>query len=124
MAIAWSRISSKVIAHPLYADAACSRRCGNGTGRSGICIPHMVGKRKQEVLGARYTESTPLPQARRACVACAWADCHRKRPTRNEGTHHVSSQTIHEKTRQSQTAPPPHSTGAHGARPPSGATRR
>src|SRR4051794_37275222 len=30
MAIAWSRISSKVIAHPPYTNAACRRQCGNG----------------------------------------------------------------------------------------------
>jgi hypothetical protein len=50
MAIAWSRISSKVIAHPPYADEACKRRCGNGTGLSGVCIPHMADRKKQEVL--------------------------------------------------------------------------
>src|SRR5712691_6603613 len=64
MAIAWSRISSKVIAHPPYADAACRRRCGNGESRSGVCIPHMVDKRKQEVLGARDAEVTPRSQMR------------------------------------------------------------
>ena len=45
----------------------------------------MVDKRKQEVLGARDAEVTPLSQMRGACVACAWADCNRKRPTRSEG---------------------------------------
>src|SRR5713101_4632809 len=60
MAIAWSRISSKVIAHPPYADAACRRRYGNGESRSGVCIPHMVDKRKQEVLGARDAKEAPL----------------------------------------------------------------
>src|SRR5215216_3306744 len=66
MAIAWSRISSKVIATPLYADAACRRRCGNGKSRSDACIPQMVDKRKQEVLGARDAEATPiLTDARR-----------------------------------------------------------
>src|SRR4029434_7459019 len=49
MAIAWSRISSKVIAHPPEADEACRRRCGNWQGHTGVCIPHMVDKRKQEV---------------------------------------------------------------------------
>src|SRR5215831_8483282 len=62
MAIAWSRISSKVIAHPPYVDAACRRRCGNGTGRSGAFIPHRVGKRKQEVLGVHDAEVTPPSQ--------------------------------------------------------------
>src|SRR5882724_4720489 len=51
MAIAWSRISSKGITHPPYTNAACRRRRGNGTSRLGACIPHMVDKRKQEVLG-------------------------------------------------------------------------
>src|SRR4029434_3695215 len=64
MAIAWSRISSKVIAHPPEADEACSRRCGNWHGRSGVLIPHLVAKRKQEVLGARDAEVTPFSQTR------------------------------------------------------------
>src|SRR5262247_3706113 len=51
MAIAWSMISSKVIAHPPEADVACSRRCGNWQGRLGVCIPQMAARRKQEVLG-------------------------------------------------------------------------
>src|SRR4029453_9816541 len=42
MAIAWSRISSKVIASPSYADAACRRRCGHWHGHSGACIPQIV----------------------------------------------------------------------------------
>src|SRR4029450_3751550 len=62
MAIAWSRISSKVIAHPPEADAVCSRRCGNGKSRVGACIPQMVDKRKQEVLGAHDVEVTPFSQ--------------------------------------------------------------
>src|SRR5262249_37456310 len=33
--MAWSRISSKVIAHPPDAEAACTRRCGNGKSRLG-----------------------------------------------------------------------------------------
>src|SRR5262249_50731581 len=101
MAIAWSRISSKVIAHPPSLHEACSRRCGNWQGRSGVCIPHMGGKRKQEVLGARYTESIPLAQTRGAWVTGVWADCHRKTSARNAGAHHVPKHTIHEKTRQS-----------------------
>src|SRR5262245_24860666 len=53
MAIAWSRISSKVIAYPPYADAACSRRCGKRARRAGACIPQMGDKRKPEMLCAR-----------------------------------------------------------------------
>src|SRR6266705_5265198 len=49
--------------------------------------------------------------------ACAWADCHRTRPTRNEGAHRVSHATTHQTTGQSQTAPPPHSAGAPRTRP-------
>src|SRR5262249_20617466 len=60
MAIAWSRISSKVIAHPPEADAARSRQCGNGTGRSGAVIPHMGDKRKREILGVRDVEMSPF----------------------------------------------------------------
>src|SRR6516165_5232223 len=44
MAIAWSRISSKVIAHPPYAEAACSRRYGNWRGRSGSLYRRWVTK--------------------------------------------------------------------------------
>src|ERR687887_1810402 len=67
MASAWSRISSKVIAHPPYADEACRRWCGNWQGYSGTFIPHIVDKRKQEVLG----EVTLFPQTRGGlCHAC------------------------------------------------------
>src|SRR5688500_5886194 len=61
MAIAWSRISSKVIAHPPEPHEACTRRCGNWRSCSGVCIPHMVDRRKQEVLGVR---DAALPEAR------------------------------------------------------------
>src|SRR5215471_18604680 len=44
MAIAWSRISSKVIAHPPDAEAACSRRCGNGKSRLGSLYRTWVTK--------------------------------------------------------------------------------
>src|SRR6267142_5029943 len=64
MAIAWSRISSKVIAHPPYTDATCRRRCGNGKSRLGACIPHRVDKRKQEVWGVRDGEGTARSQTR------------------------------------------------------------
>src|SRR5678815_525022 len=64
MAIAWSRISSKVIANPPSADEACRRRCGNGHSCSDTCIPHMVDRRKREVLGACDAEGTPRPQTR------------------------------------------------------------
>src|SRR5213596_696285 len=82
MAIAWSRISSKVIAHPPYADAACRRRCGNWQGRSGVCIPHMVDKRKQEVLGAHDAEVTPFSPTRRGMCRVRLADVNHKRPKR------------------------------------------
>ena len=64
MAIVWSRISPKVSAHPPYADAACRRRCGNGNGRSGVFISHMVDERKQKVLRVRDAAVTPLSQMR------------------------------------------------------------
>src|SRR6516162_11963982 len=44
MAIAWSRISPKVIAPPPYAEAACSRRCGNGKSRLGSLYRRWVTK--------------------------------------------------------------------------------
>ena len=64
MAIAWSRISSKVIAHPPEADAACSRRCGNGRGRAGVLIPHMVSKGKRKSWERVTQRCTPLSQTR------------------------------------------------------------
>src|SRR5262245_56111454 len=64
MAIAWSRISSKVIANPPSTDAACRRRGGNWRGCSGAFLPHMVDKKKQEILGARDVAVTPLSQMR------------------------------------------------------------
>src|SRR4051812_879660 len=71
MAIAWSRISSKVIVHPPYAEAACSRRCAHRQSRSDVCIPHMVDRRKQEVLGVRDAAVTPLSQTRGGYVSRA-----------------------------------------------------
>src|SRR5215813_834875 len=56
MAIAWSRISSKVIAHPPKPTATCRRRWRNWRGRSGACLPHMVAKRKPERLGRQRRE--------------------------------------------------------------------
>jgi hypothetical protein len=60
MAFAWSSISAKVIATPLYADAACRRRCEKGNGRSGAFVPCMVDKRKQKVLRVRDAAVTTL----------------------------------------------------------------
>src|SRR5712691_2436299 len=71
MAIAWSRISSKVIAHPPEPTEACRRRCRNWQGRSGVCIPHIADRRKQEVLGARDAAVTPLSQTRGGYVSRA-----------------------------------------------------
>src|SRR5438046_2896607 len=59
-----SRISSKVIAHPPDADAACRSRWGNWQSHAGAVIPHMVDKRKQEVLGAHDPAVTPCSQTR------------------------------------------------------------
>src|SRR2546428_13187904 len=124
MAIAWSRISSKVIAYPPYTNEACRRRCGNWHGRSDAFIPHIGNQRKQEVLGARDAAVTPLAQRRGACITCAWAYFTRHRPSQRKEAHHVPKQTIYEKTRPSQTAPPPQGSRAPRARPPPGATRR
>ena len=68
----------------------------------------MVDKRKQEVLGARDAEVTPLLTDARGHVSRALGQTvNRTRPTRNTGVHHVPTQTIRQKTRQSQTASPP-----------------
>src|SRR5262245_24540302 len=121
MAITWSRISSKVIATPPYADVACKRRCGNEQGRSGVGIPHIVDERKPEVRGARDATAVLGSQMHGVCVTSAWTSCTHQRHSGNTGAHHVPHHTICQKTRESQTAPP-HSARAHGARPPSGAT--
>src|SRR5262245_25837587 len=64
MARACSSISSKVIADPPYTDKAYRRRCGYCRGRSSVLIPHMVDRRKQEVLEERDVVVTPLSQTR------------------------------------------------------------
>src|SRR5215510_4286610 len=112
MAIAWSRISSKVIAHPPYADAAYKRRCRNKTGRSDPCIPHIVDKRKQAVLEAHDAEVMPFSQIPGGMCHGHLGRLRPPKPPRNTGAHHVSHHTIRQKTRQSQTASPPHSAGA------------
>src|SRR5215475_9248019 len=112
MAIAWSRISSKVIVDPPYADEACSRRGGNWQGRLDVCIPQMAARRKPEVLGARDAAVTPLSQPRgRMCHVCVDI-LHPAEPSRSTGAHHVPKHTMHEKTRQSQQASLPQSPGA------------
>src|SRR5215471_501744 len=112
MAIAWSRISSKVIANPPSIEVACSRRCGNATDRSDVCIPQMVDRRKQEVLGARDAAVTLLSQTRGGRCRVRLADGHRTRSKRNEGAHRVSHTTTHQTTGQSQKASLPPSPGA------------
>src|SRR5262245_65995100 len=52
MAIAWSRISSKVIANPPSPCKVYKRRCGHCGGHQDTFVPHLIDKRKQEVLGA------------------------------------------------------------------------
>src|SRR4029434_3751387 len=63
-----------------------------------------------------------MPRCAGASGACAWTDCHCRSPPRKPGVPHVPHDTIRHKTRESQTAPPPHSAGAPRTRPPSGAT--
>src|SRR5215472_3933997 len=72
MAIAWSRISSKVIAHPPYTNEVCRRRCGNGTSHLGgmLGIPHMGDKRKQEVLGSTCRRGNADLTDTRGRVSC------------------------------------------------------
>src|SRR5262249_24236155 len=82
MAMAWSRISSKVITYPFEADAACRRRCGHWQGHSGVCIPHIVDKRKGEILGAHDAAMTPLAQMRGGlCHGCLGRQQSPKPPT-------------------------------------------
>ena len=76
MAMAWSRISSKVIAPPPYAEAACTRRCGNGKNRSGSLYrrwgtkesrrPGRAARRRATVraAGAGDPRAASLPPAR------------------------------------------------------------
>src|SRR5262249_19610577 len=81
------------IAHPPSLHEVCSRRCGNWRGRSGVLIPHMAGKRKQEVLEVRDAAVTLLSQPGGGCVTCAWASCTRRRSSRSTGAQHVPTQT-------------------------------
>src|SRR5215475_10957662 len=105
MAIAWSRLSSKVIAPPPEANVAYRRRCRNWQGHSSACIPHRVDKRKQEVLGVRDAEETPFSATRGGLCTDACAYFNGTRLTRCKGGLHVPSQTMDKKTRESQTAP-------------------
>src|SRR6516165_7059606 len=50
MAIAWSRISSKVITHSLEANAACGRQCGTWQSRMGVYKQHLENVRRKDVL--------------------------------------------------------------------------
>src|SRR6267143_6038461 len=104
MAIAWSRISSKVIAHPPEPNAACRRRCGNWRGRSDVCIPHMVDRRKQEVLGARDTAVTPLAQTRGGMWHVHVGRLLPPQIHTAPGVHHVLHHPTRQKTRESQKA--------------------
>src|SRR6516162_214444 len=124
MAIAWSRISSKVIATPLSAAEADRRRCGNGTRGSDVCIPHMVNKGKQEVLGVRDAAGMRFSHMRGGTGMDAGAYFNGTRPPWWKGVPHVSSPTMHTKTHQSQTPSLSHSAGAPHARPPPSTTRR
>src|SRR5262249_12000160 len=58
MAIAWSRISSKVMTPPRLTDEACRRRCAHGHGHMGVCIPYKADRRKREVLDVRHAALT------------------------------------------------------------------
>src|SRR5687768_5397718 len=106
MAIAWSRISSNVIANPPSPCKADRRRCGHCGGRQDPFVPHTLDKRKQEVLGARD-----------ACTSL-----NRKSPIWSEGAHDDSQQTIRRKPGQSQTAPVAQSACASSARSATSAT--
>src|SRR5262244_2927564 len=64
------------MATPLEADAACTRRWGNGTGRSSAFIPPSVAKGKQEVLGARDTAVASLAQTRGGRCHMRWSRFH------------------------------------------------
>src|SRR5262245_38337958 len=58
MAIAWSRISSKVMTPPRLTDEVCRRRCAHGHGHMGVCIPYKADRRKREVLDVRHAALT------------------------------------------------------------------
>src|SRR5262249_1768399 len=60
MAIAWSRISSKVIAHPPYTNEACRRRCGNGKSRLDAYIPSPCGALPHGVRVREPEEALPI----------------------------------------------------------------
>src|SRR5262245_8206096 len=112
MVMAWSRISSKVIAHPPEADEACSRRCGNRKSRSDVCIPHMIDKRKQAILGARDAEVTPFSQTPGDMCHGRLGRQQSPQTHLEPGVHHVPRPTTYQETRESQEVSSPQSTGA------------
>src|SRR4029450_7467856 len=76
MAIASSRISSKVIANPPSTHRLAEDGLGDCGCRQDVCVLQMANKGKQKVLGARCAEGTPYalacppPEARsHACSA-------------------------------------------------------
>src|SRR6266571_2349073 len=101
MAIAWSSTSSKVIAHSPYAYEACRRRCWKETGRSGACIPHMVDKRKWEVLEVRDAEVMSCSQMRGGMCHESFDRLSPPQIHLEPGEHHVPRPTTHQKTRES-----------------------
>ena len=98
IAVAWSRISSKVIAHlPLP-----MRRTEDGVDMGQAVRAHLYAQscQKKEVLG----ECDAMLMDKGAWTTDAWADGNRPRPTENAGVHHDPQQTRRQTTRQSQTA--------------------
>src|SRR5262249_21166627 len=74
---------------PSRAYEACSRRCGNWRSRSDVCIPHMVDRKKQEVLGARDTAVSASPENwREVFQSCGYATLSQtqRHPKRSEGS--------------------------------------
>src|SRR5262245_30257608 len=121
MAIAWSRISSKVIAYPPYANEACSRRCEPGKNQSGSLYRFWVTKESRK--SWEVSDAEVLSCSQRPGGMCHGSFDKRPPPQTplEPGVHHVPRPTTYQKTCENQTASPPHSAGAPRTGSPPGA---
>src|SRR5215510_6373481 len=99
MAITWSRISSKVMVTPLYADAAWSRRCEHGQSRSGSLYRIWWTKESRKAWEARDAEVMPCSQRRGGLCHESFDRLSPPQTPRESGVHHVAHPTTHQKTR-------------------------
>src|SRR5439155_13620721 len=104
--------------------AARRRRWGNRRGQRGTLILNRGDKRKKEVREAREPKGPPCSQLQKAIRPKRLESQHRHRSTRKPGVHDVSHHTTGQKTRESETASPPHNSGASRTGLPPGTASR